>query len=298
MSSVRVETQKIIREFDNVPSYTILASASMLPYLEDPLNRARFFDYNKELELYFDSKDINRFTRLQKLTEIISDRIKGDNVKGFERYLKLFRDYGLMSREKEGPEDGMAWQGFGGVHSHYNLTHIGKAVLIFQTSLRCSAVDFRKITAFEYWEDVFHEEVEMITSSIVNKSLKIRDKASYFYAKREETSFIAQGIFEYIAGAPKKVTSEMIRKYVFDKAGEIHLGEIPVALDLINPLLTISGDSYSLNPKGEQASLGYANLLVEVALEQDDTELVHYMVAAKNLEEGTKEIMKQYALWF
>jgi hypothetical protein len=298
MNSLREISQKIIKEFDNESSFTILLSAAMIPHLEEPLNRARFFDYDKKLELYFDSKDINRFSRVKELTSIIAKRIKGKEVKGFERLLKLFRENGVLEREKEGPSDGMAWKGFGGVHSHYNLTPIGKALLIFQTSLRCSAVDFRKIATFDHWDDVLETELNAIITSVANKTLKVRDRENHFYAKRLETSVITQLIFEFIAGTSKKVTDEQIQKYIWDKAGEIHIGEIPFALERLKALLTITGNSYILNTRGRNARIGYANVLVETALVQDDSEIVQYMITADSLEQGAINLLQQYALWF
>ncbi|MHA1212706.1 MAG: hypothetical protein ACTSSH_09615 [Candidatus Heimdallarchaeota archaeon] len=298
MSSTREISQKVIREFDNEPSYVILLAAAMIPYLEEPLNRARFFDYDKKKELYFDSKDINRFSRVKELTTVIAHRVKAKEVKGFERILKLFRENGLMDREKEGPTDGMAWKGFGGVHSHYNLTPLGKAVLVLQTSLRCSAVDFRDINSFENWDDVIAEEVNLIIESVVQKRLKIRNTENYFYAKREISGVITQIIFEFIAGSQKRVTNEDIRQHILDRAGEIHIGEIPDSLERIKPLLSISGKSYSLNEKGLRIRIGYATILVEAALTVDDSELVHYMVTAKKVEVGAKNILYQYSHWF
>lgn len=298
MTTVREKAQTIIREFDNESSFTILLSSSLLPFLEQPINRARFFEYDKKLELYFDSKDLNRFSRLKELTNIITGRINGNNVKGFERLLKLFREHNLMLREKEGPSEGMAWQGFGGVHSHYSLTPLGNALLIFQTSLRCSAVDFRLLQSFENWDDVINNEMELIISSVVTKKLKVRDSDNHFYAKREDSSFITQRIFEFIGSAPKKVTLDEIKDFIWDKAGEIHLGEIPEALPRLNPLLQKSGDTFTLNERGKLARIGYANILVETALSIEDTELVHYMISAKSLEEGSCEILKHYTLWF
>ncbi|NHJ40284.1 MAG: hypothetical protein FK731_09655 [Asgard group archaeon] len=298
MNSLRELSQKIIRDFDNESSYMILLSAAMIPHLEEPLNRARFFEYNKELELYFDSKDINRFSRVKELTSIIAKRVKGKEVKGFERILKLFRENNILEREKEGPSDGMAWKGFGGVHSHYNLTPLGKALLVFQTSLRCSAIDFRKAATFEHWDDVIETESNLIINSVAGKILKIRDRENHFYAKRLETSIITQLIFEFIAGTTKSVTDDQIRKYIEDKAGEIHLGEIPLAIENLKQLLKISGNSYSLNIRGSNARIGYANIIVETALTLDDSEIVQYMIRAKSLEEGAINLLKQYALWF
>ena len=288
----------MIRDFDNASGFTILLSASMLPYLEEPINRARFFDYNKKLEVYFDSKDLNRFSRLKELTEIIAKRIKSPDIKGFERLLKLFREKGLMLREKEGPTEGMAWKGFGGVHSHYNLTPIGNAVLIFQTSLRCSAVNLRSLKSFDNWDDVIDNEMNQIIDSVVTKKLRMRDFDNHFYAKRGDASYITQRIFEFIAGAPKSVTLELIREFIWDKAGEIHIGEIPEAIERLGPLLVKTRDTFALNERGKIARIGYANVLVEAALSIEDTELVHYMVAAKTLEEGATEIVKQFGLWF
>jgi hypothetical protein len=274
MNSLREISQKIIKEFDNESSFTILLSAAMIPHLEEPLNRARFFDYDKKLELYFDSKDINRFSRVKELTSIIAKRIKGKEVKGFERLLKLFRENG------------------------YNLTPIGKALLIFQTSLRCSAVDFREIATFDHWDDVLETELNAIITSVANKTLKVRDRENHFYAKRLETSVITQLIFEFIAGTSKKVTDEQIQKYIWDKAGEIHIGEIPFALERLKALLTITGNSYILNTRGRNARIGYANVLVETALVQDDSEIVQYMITADSLEQGAINLLQQYALWF
>ena len=298
MNSLREISQKIIREFDTESSYSILLSAAMIPYLEEPINRARFFEYDKKLELYFDSKDINRFSRVKELTAIIAKRIKGKEVRGFERILKLFRENIVIEREKEDPTDGMAWKGFGGVHSHYNLTPLGKALLVFQTSLRCSAIDFRKVATFEHWDDVIETESNLIITSVADKTLKIRDRENHFYSKRMETSIITQLLFEYIAGTTKRVTDEQIRKYIEDKAGEVHIGEIPFALENLKQLLTISGNTYGLNTRGRNARIGYANVLVETALTLDDSEIVQYMITAKNLEEGAINLLKQYALWF
>ncbi len=298
MSEIRVIAQNLIKDFDNASGFTILLSASMLPYLEEPINRARFFDYNKKLEVYFDSKDLNRFSRLKELTEIVAKRIKGPNIKGFERLLKLFREKGLMLREKEGPTEGMAWKGFGGVHSDYNLTPIGNAVLIFQTSLRCSAINLRSLKSFDNWDDVIDNEMNQIIDSVVTKKLRMRDFDNHFYAKRGDASYITQRIFEFIAGAPKSVALEQIRDFIWDKAGEIHIGEIPEAIERLGPLLVKTRDTFALNERGKIARIGYANVLVEAALSIEDTELVHYMVAAKTLEEGSIEIVKQFGLWF
>jgi len=298
LSEIRGIAQELIREFDSASGFTILLSASMLPYLEEPINRARFFDYNKQLEVYFDSKDLNRFSRVKELTEIIANRIKAPEIKGFERLLKLFREKGLMLREKEGPSEGMAWKGFGGVHSHYSLTPIGNAILIFQTSLRCSAADLRTLQSFDNWDDVIETEMNEIIESVVTKKLRMRDVESHFYAKRPDASYISQRIFEFIAGAPKSITLEQIREFIWDKAGEIHIGEIPEAIERLGPLLMKTRDTFALNERGKIARIGYANVLVEAALSIEDTELVHYMVAAKTLEEGAKEIVKQFGLWF
>ena len=219
MSAVRELTQKMIKETDSESSFVILLSASLIPHLEEPINRARFFDYDKKLELYFDSKDINRFTRVKELTELIAKRVKSKSLKGFERILKSFRENGVMIREKEGPSDGMAWTGFGGVHSHYNLTPLGKALLVLQTSLRCSAVNFASITELQHWDDVFETEMAMIIDSVVNKRLVIRDFDDHFYAKRDEASFVTQRVFEFISCSPKKVSEEQIRDFTWDKVG-------------------------------------------------------------------------------
>ena len=48
MSAVREITQKMIKETDNESSFVILLSASLIPYLEEPINRARFYEYNKK----------------------------------------------------------------------------------------------------------------------------------------------------------------------------------------------------------------------------------------------------------
>jgi hypothetical protein len=298
MNSLRDLCNKTVREHDNETSFIILLSAAMIPYLEEPVNRARFFEYDKKLELYFDSKDINRFSRLKELTDIIAERIKGNKVKGFERILKLLRENNLMEREKEGPTDGMAWKGFGGVHSHYNLTPLGKAILILQTSLRCSAIDFRKNPTFEHWDDVIENSITMIIKSVASKTLRIRDQENHFYAKREAASFVTQMIFEYIGGAEKSVTEDQIQQYIWEKAGEIHIGEIPEAMERLKSLLSWSKNSISLNNRGGNARVGYANVLVEAALTLDDSEIVHYMVAASNLEEGSKATLRQFALWF
>ncbi|MFW9923113.1 MAG: hypothetical protein ACFFDW_07460 [Candidatus Thorarchaeota archaeon] len=298
MSDIRELIQNKIREIDNESSFTILLSASMLPYLEEPLNRARFFDYDKKLELYFDSKDLNRFSRLKELTDIVTNRIKGNPVKGFEKYLKFFRENNLMVREKEGPTDGMAWQGFGGVHSHYSLTPLGNAHLIFQATLRCSALDFSGIHSMEYWDDVLKIQLNQIITLLVEKRLRIRDFDNHFYTKRQETSFIAQRIFEFIAGSGKRVSQQEITDFIWNRAGEIHIGEIPEALKQLLPLLQKSGDSFSLNERGEIARIGYATVIVETALSIEDTEIAHYMVSAKSLQEGVTNTIKQFSLWF
>lgn len=298
MVAVREITQKMIKETDSASSFVILLSASLIPHLEEPINRARFFNYDKKLELYFDSKDINRFSRVKELTTLISKRVKGKGVKGFERFLKSFRENGIMVREKEGPSDGMTWKGFGGVHSHYNLTPLGKALLILQTSLRCSAVNFLSISGLEDWNDVFENKLNLIIDSAVNNRLVIRDFENHFYAKRDEASFVTQRIFEFIAGAPKKVSTDQIKDYIWDKVGEIHLGELPEALPRLNSLLQKSGESYSLNNRGKLARIGYATVLVEAALSIEETELVHYMITAKSLEEGSRTILEHFALWF
>ena len=298
MVAVREITQKMIKETDSESSFVILLSASIIPYLEEPINRARFFDYDKKLELYFDSKDINRFSRVKELTNLIAKRVKSKGVKGFERLLKNFRENGIMIREKEGPSDGMAWTGFGGVHSHYNLTPLGNALLILQTSLRCSAVNFASISDLENWDDVFETELGLILDSVVNKRLIIRDTENHFYAKRDEASFVTQRVFEFIAGAPKKVTTDQIKDFIWDKIGEIHLGELPEVMPRLSPLLQKSGESYGLNIRGRQVRIGYSSLLVEASLSLEETELVHYMISAKSLEEGARTIMEHFALWF
>ncbi len=298
MSEVREITQKMIKETDSESSFVILLSASLIPYLEEPINRARFFNYDKKLELYFGSKDINRFSRVKELTTLISKRVKGKGVKGFERFLKIFRENGIMVREKEGPSDGMAWTGFGGVHSHYNLTPLGNALLVLQTSLRCSAVNFLTIGGFEDWDEALENELSLITDSVVNNRLTIRDFENHFYAKRDDASFVTQRIFEFVAGAPKKVSTDQIKDYIFDRVGEIHLGELPDAIPRLSPLLQKSGDSYSLNARGKLARIGYATVLVEAALSIEETELVHYMISAKSLEEGSRTILEHFAIWF
>ncbi len=298
MSDVRKITQNLIKETDSESSFIILLSASLIPHLEEPINRARFFNYDKKRELYFGPKDINRFSRVKELTTLISKRVKAKKLKGFERLLKTFRENGLMVREKEGPSDGMAWTGFGGVHSHYNLTPLGKALLVLQTSLRCSAVNFQSIVGFEDWDDVIENELNLIIDSVVNKRLTIRDYDNHFYAKRNEASFVTQRIFEFIAGAPKKVSTEQIKDYIFDRVGEIHLGELHDAIPRLAPLLQKSGDSFSLNTRGKLARIGYATVLVEAALSIEETELVHYMISAKSFEEGSRTILEHFAIWF
>ena len=63
-------------------------------------------------------------------------------------------------------------------------------------------------------------------------------------------------------------------------------------------MLKISDSTISLNARGRIASMGYANLIVETALTLDDTEIVHYMISAKNLVEGSKKILENYAFNF
>ena len=46
LSEIRGIAQELIREFDSPSGFTILLSASLLPYLEEPINSVRFFDYN------------------------------------------------------------------------------------------------------------------------------------------------------------------------------------------------------------------------------------------------------------
>ena len=124
------------------------------------------------LELYFDSKDLNRFSRVKELTEKIAKRINVQKVSRFERFLKGFSEKGIMVREKEGPTEGMAWKGFGGVHSHYDLTPLGVALLIFQTTLRCPAVNFRKLKFSEDWDEFFKQEMFLISLGILQIKLK------------------------------------------------------------------------------------------------------------------------------
>ncbi|NHJ33269.1 MAG: hypothetical protein FK732_10420 [Asgard group archaeon] len=298
MSQIREKVQDIIRSFDNESSFAILASTAMIPYLEEPLNRARFFDYDKQLELYFDSKDLNRFSRVKELTERIANRINVPKVTGFERNLKEFREKEIMIREKEGPSEGMAWKGFGGVHSHYDLTPLGKALLIFQTTLRCPAVNFRKLEFSENWDEFFKKEIFLITLGISTNKFKVKHRDNCFYTKRVEASYIAQLIFEFVAGAPKKISMEDIRSFIFDKAGEIHLGEIPGAIEKLQPLLQVSGEAIGLNSRGKHASCGYANVIIETALLFEDTEIVHYMITAKNLVEGSRKLLENYAHYF
>lgn len=298
MSQIREKVQDIIKNFDNESSFTILATAAIIPFLEEPLNRARFFEYDKKLELYFDSKDLNRFSRVKELTEKIAKRINVQKVSGFERFLKGFSEKGIMVREKEGPTEGMAWKGFGGVHSHYDLTPLGVALLIFQTTLRCPAVNFRKLKFSEDWDEFFKQEMFLISLGISTNKFKVKYRDNCFYAKRVEASYISQLIFEFIAGAPKKIPLEDVRAFIFDKAGEIHLGEIPGALERLQPLLQISGETISLNGRGRHASCGYANVIIEAALLLEDTEIVHYMITAKNLEEGSRKLLENYAYYF
>lgn len=298
MSQIREKVQDIIRNFDSESSFTILATTAMIPFLEEPLNRARFFNYDKQLELYFDSKDLNRFSRVKELTEKIAKRINVQKVSGFERILKDFSENGIMVREKEGPIEGMAWKGFGGVHSHYDLTPLGVALLIFQTTLRCPAVNFRKLKFSEDWDEFFKQEMFLISLGISTNRFKVKHRDNCFYAKRVEASYIAQLIFEFIAGASKKISMEDVRAFIFDKAGEIHLGEIPGALEKLQPLLQVSGETIRLNARGKHASCGYANVIIETALALDDTEIVHYMITAKNLEEGSRKLLENYAFYF
>lgn len=298
MKAIREKTQTVIREFDDEVSFVILLAAALLPYLEKPVNRARFFNYDKELELYFSPKDLNRFTRLQKLFEYIGEMIDAEKLSGFTRTLKSMREHKIMLREKEGPSEGMAWQGFGGVHSHYTLTPIGLAVLIFQTSLRCSAVNLKKIPFSEDWDQIVQEEVDLIISTLVANHLKIRDHEKHFYTKREEASFISQRVFEVIASSKKSVTKEELRSFIEEHAGEVHIGEIPGALQRLSPLLHTSGSAYRLNTRGEAVMIGYANVLVEVAISFEELELVHHMISAKSIEAGARDIIANFAYWF
>ena len=126
--------------------------------------------------------------------------------------------------------------------------------------------------------------------------MKHRDNC--FYTKRKEASYIAQLIFEFIAGAPKRISIEDIRAFIFDKAGEIHLGEIPGALKKLEPLLQISGEMIGLNARGKHASCGYANVIIESALMLDDTEIIHYMISSKSLVEGSRNLLENYAFYF
>ncbi|MBN1329608.1 MAG: hypothetical protein JXA54_09060 [Candidatus Heimdallarchaeota archaeon] len=298
MGSIREVTQKIIKEFDNESCYAILTSAATIPFLEEPLNRARFFNYDKKLELYFDSKDLNRFSRLKDLTEIIANRIGVKKISGFEKHLKSFGEHGLMIQEKEGPSEGMYYKGFGGVHSHYDLTPLGKAILIFQTTLRCPSINFRKIKFTENWAEFFQSEMDLIVDSITNNNLKVKHNENCFSAKRIEASIITQLIFEFLAGATSKVNLEDIRAFIFDKAGEIHLGEIPGAIEQLTPLLQLSSDYINLNDRGRLVSCGYANIIIESALMLDDTEIIHYMVSAKSLTEGSRLVLENFAFHF
>ncbi len=298
MSEIRELAQKVIRDFDNESCYVILTSAAMISYLEEPINRARFFNYNKELELYFDSKDLNRFSRVKDLTKRIQSRIKAKSLTGFERYLKSFRENKVMIREKEGPSEGMAWKGFGGVHSHYDLTPLGKALLVFHSTLRSPGLNLHKLPFSEDWDQFLESEINHIIQSVASDKLRVKYTDNCFFAKRIEASYITQIIFEFIAGASQKITKDEIRNFIFDKAGEIHIGEIPGSIERLKPLLKISDTTVSLNARGRFASIGYANLIVETALTLDDTEIVHYMISAKNLVEGSKKILENYVFNF
>ncbi|MHA1123465.1 MAG: hypothetical protein ACTSPC_11780, partial [Candidatus Heimdallarchaeota archaeon] len=63
-------------------------------------------------------------------------------------------------------------------------------------------------------------------------------------------------------------------------------------------LLKISGETISLNGRGRHASCGYANVIIEAALLLEDTEIIHYMITAKNLEEGSRKLLENYAYYF
>jgi hypothetical protein len=298
MTSLRDCVQEIIFLFDNETAFTIILAAAFTPHLEQPVNRARFFDYNKKLELYFDSKDLNRFSRLKKLTKIINKQIKGNKITGFERALQLMREQDILLRDKEGPSEGMAWQGFGGVHSHYTLTPLGRSLLILELSLRCSALEFGKITLTENWDDIIDAIIKQIIDSVANKRLRIRDTTNYFQTQRAETSYVTQRIFEYIGGSLDKVSKEEVRQFVLTHAGEIHLGEIPEALEILSPLLKSDGQEFWLNSRGITVRNAYAIMLVEAALTFEETELVHYMIAAQDINNGARKILNQFALWF
>jgi len=162
----------------------------------------------------------------------------------------------------------------------------------------CKIFNFRKLKFSEDWDEFFKQEMFLISLGISTNKFKVKYRDNCFYAKRVEASYITQLIFEFIAGAPNKVTLEDVRAFIFDKAGEIHLGEIPGALERLQPLLQVSGETISLNGRGRHASCGYANVIIEAALLLEDTEIVHYMITAKNLEEGSRKLLENYAYYF
>jgi len=297
MTEVRKIVQEVLHELDKEGCFTILLTLVMVTYLEEPLERARFFNYDKKLELYFDSKDINRFTRIKALSAIIAKQINAKEVKGFERLLNLCAEKELVIKEREGPSEGMAWKGFGGVHSHYSLTELGRAFLVLQSALRCEGIDFRQIVIGDDWDAMLHAEIEQIITALVQKQLVVTSHNNCFSAKRAALSYITQLIFEFIAGAPKTVTLEQIRRFIWDKAGEIHLGEIPEALECLNPLLTKTKNTFSLNAKGKHARLGYASFIIEAAIKADDMEIVQYLYAGEDFMKSSQELLKQFSLW-
>ena len=298
MTEVRELVQNLIYQFDNEASFIILLSSSLIPHLEEPINRARFFNYDKKLELYFDSKDINRFSRLKKLVEIISKRIKTSNVKSFEKYLKVLYENEVLHKEKEGPSDGMAWKGFGGVHSHYNLSPLGKALLIFHTQYRCNPLKFEQINMKDDWDQVINSEMNMIIRSVVERKLRVKNSFDCFSSRRPETSYVAQRLFELVASSQTKIYIKDLQDYIWDKVGEIHIGEISSALKNLKPLIQESNSRLILTNLGENILLGYANIIVESALLLKETELVHYMINANSIINGAKSIIYHYCNWF
>lgn len=297
MTDIRKIVQESLFELDKESCFIILLTLVMLTYLEEPLNRARFFNYNKKLELYFDSKDINRFTRVKELAHIIANQLKLAKVQGFERFLQLLVEKNLVIREREGPVEGMAWKGFGGVHSHYSISELGKAFLVLQTALRCKSINIGTVQITSDWDEVLEAQIALIVQAFVQKRLVLEKLPDIFSTRRPATSFITQLIFEFVAGASKAVTHEQIRKFIWDKAGEIHIGEIPEALERLQPLLTLSKTTVSLNSKGRKVRAGYATFIIEVAIAVDDMEIVQSLYSADNFSKSSQEILKQFSLW-
>ncbi|MHA1733809.1 MAG: hypothetical protein ACTSU5_17835 [Promethearchaeota archaeon] len=120
---------------ENDVVYTLSLATGVAQRLEDPRHiddlspvldeDAR--DFLRELN----PKNVNRFGTIKRLVELIYPAYtRGKVLKGFDYWRKWMVGRGLLSHQRE---HGGGWQGFGGVHSHYYLSHLGQLYFNLQS---------------------------------------------------------------------------------------------------------------------------------------------------------------------